>query len=147
MRIDTVASKTSAVPEIVTGLEIRALMDGPPTTIGGSCEARSVRESGPPSWSLMITRFTVGNWDSVYTTCASESGSDSAGELSVTRAIPFAIVSEVNVVPAPIRDDTPAASSAADGPASTALMAARPIAGILGTTRVDSNSLPPRTNQ
>jgi len=68
-------------------------------------------------------------------------------ELKSAVAIPDLIVKPSSFVPAGICERNPAEYSAADGPASTPLIAARPILTVAGTVRSETNSLPCRVNQ
>src|SRR6266581_2945363 len=99
------------------------------------------------------TPVTVGNCVSVYTTCAIRSGiavglaADSNEELRSTVAVPEEMRKPSSVVPAGICERSPAAYSAADGPASRRSSAARPTLAVAGTVRSATNNLPCRVNQ
>jgi hypothetical protein len=99
------------------------------------------------------TPVTVGNCVSVYTTCPIRSGiadglaADSNDELRSTVAIPAEMRTPRTVVPAGIRERSPAAYSAAEGPVSMRSSAAWPIPVVAGTVRLVTNSLPFRLNQ
>src|SRR5713101_3891054 len=106
-------------------------------------------------WPLISNRtpVTAGNCVSVYTTCAIRSGiaeglaADSNDELRSTVAVPEEMRTPSSVVPAGSCERSPAAYSAAEGPASRRSSAARPTLVVAGTVRAVTNSLPCRANQ
>ena len=140
----TVASKTFAVPEIVTGLETCSPIRGLRTRIGGR---RSRYERRVIGWSRMIpsppntvtgfplnsrlTPCTVGNCVSVYVSCASRLNidSDPPPDPNVpdrsTVAMPPSIDRPSSAVPSGMDVPTPAVRSGADGSASRAATAPR----------------------
>src|ERR1700751_1751048 len=108
MRRLTVASNTSAVPDTATGLPTCAPMTGLCTVIAGRYPPYIARVCGlctgtPPTtvlpWPSIANRtpVTVGNWVSVYTTCAIRSGiaeglaADSNDELRWAGAAPAGV--------------------------------------------------------
>src|SRR3984893_8291036 len=164
MRTLTTASKTSAVPDTVTGLVTCSPMTGLCTVIAGMYPLYIARVCGlctgtPPvtvtPWPLISNRtpVTAGNCVSVYTTCAIRSGiaeglaADSNDELRSTVAVPEEMRTPSSVVPAGICERSPAAYSAVEGPVSRRSSAARPTVVVAGTVRSVTNSLPFRLNQ
>ncbi len=99
-----------------------------------------------------LTACTLGNCVAVYTTCAIRVGIDPAAaddtndELRSTVAMTPEMRTPSSAVPAGICEPRPAARSAADGPASTAPIAAVATPVVAGTDRSVTNSLPPLAN-
>jgi hypothetical protein len=95
-----------------------------------------------------LTPFTEGNCVTVKTTCAIRRGivdllaDETNDELRSTVAIRPEIRTPRNAVPAGICERTAAEVSAADGPASTELMAARATPVVAGMVRSVTNNLP-----